>query len=406
MAKKFLYFQPEYVGKFKCDGSKCNARCCRGWDICIDKKTFAQYSKLPDAQEIVRRMKFDSDRGEYVVTLDENNSCPFLNENNLCRLQLEHGEKFLSQTCTSYPRYTRNFGGFFERSLTLTCPVAAKMILFKRSPMKFELIRVTDKVHSRGGKIQSVPVHTAPNFAERMLELQVAMISILQERTLTIDQRLIVLGFFLDRLDEISSAAIDFDELNKLIAAYESEKFWAEQVPLMLRSVTFDAERFIRLMMKISGVIYGNRNLGDEQKFINALVNTFRINPNEKNFAVVPNIAANYERLVDERKIFSEQYASFLENYLVNDLFMNCYPWRFAESIPKNYAMFAITYKVFELLVFAATKNNLAAEDDLLTLVNYFVMRTEHSGKICEDIFAQVKGEDDTFALMETLLEQ
>ena len=37
MEKKYLYFQPEYVGKFKCDSSKCNNNCCeRNWEIDID----------------------------------------------------------------------------------------------------------------------------------------------------------------------------------------------------------------------------------------------------------------------------------------------------------------------------------------------------------------------------------
>ena len=40
MEKKYLYFQPEYVGKFKCDSSKCNNNCCeRSWEIDIDKET-------------------------------------------------------------------------------------------------------------------------------------------------------------------------------------------------------------------------------------------------------------------------------------------------------------------------------------------------------------------------------
>ena len=73
--KKFLYFQPEYVGKFKCDGSKCDARCCKGWTITIDAATYKKYSRIKPksiAKEITSCMKFDSERGAYVVTLAEN----------------------------------------------------------------------------------------------------------------------------------------------------------------------------------------------------------------------------------------------------------------------------------------------------------------------------------------------
>ena len=37
MEKTYRYFQPEYVGNFKCDGAKCKAHCCKFWKIFIDK---------------------------------------------------------------------------------------------------------------------------------------------------------------------------------------------------------------------------------------------------------------------------------------------------------------------------------------------------------------------------------
>ena len=121
MEKKYLYFQPEYVGKFKCDGAKCNALCCkRDWAIVIDAETYKEYPP-----EVVEHIKFNSELKSYVMTLDENKTCPMLTEKKLCRLQLEHGEDFLSVTCATYPRHTYNLGRFFERSLTPTCPVAA-----------------------------------------------------------------------------------------------------------------------------------------------------------------------------------------------------------------------------------------------------------------------------------------
>ena len=225
--KKFLYFQPEYVGRFKCDGSKCDARCCKNWRIDIDAATYKQYSKLKPksiAKEITSRMKFDSERGVYVVTLNANGFCPMLTEDNLCSLQAKYGVSFLSVTCSTYPRHTNAFGKFFERSLTMTCPMAAELILFNQEPMKFEFVEVPEKIHSRNGKIGlTTKIEVSDITAELMLEVQVAMISILQERTLSINQRLIVLCFFVDKLEEVYSRGLDEDELKKLIAVYESK---------------------------------------------------------------------------------------------------------------------------------------------------------------------------------------
>lgn len=68
MEKKYLYFQPEYVGKFKCDGAKCNARCCKNWAIDIDE---ASYEKYPP--EITKHIKFNSERKKQIMELDEKN---------------------------------------------------------------------------------------------------------------------------------------------------------------------------------------------------------------------------------------------------------------------------------------------------------------------------------------------
>ncbi|MBR3745962.1 MAG: hypothetical protein IKN27_03280, partial [Selenomonadaceae bacterium] len=132
--------------------------------------------------------------------------------------------------------------------------MAAEMILFDEEPMQFELVEVSEKIHSNGGKIDISPVYTAEGFGEHMLEIQIVMISILQERTLSIDQRLIVLGFFLDRYDELIADKIlkssdKLDVLKKLITAYESKKFLAQQVPQMLATIQFDAKKFIDLML-------------------------------------------------------------------------------------------------------------------------------------------------------------
>lgn len=83
MEKKYLHFQPEYVGKFKCDGAKCNARCCKNWEISIDEDSYKKYPP-----EVAEHIKFNSESKTYVMELDEKRSCPMLTENNLCRCSM------------------------------------------------------------------------------------------------------------------------------------------------------------------------------------------------------------------------------------------------------------------------------------------------------------------------------
>ncbi|MBR0061948.1 MAG: flagellin lysine-N-methylase, partial [Selenomonadaceae bacterium] len=318
MEKKYLYFQPEYVGKFKCDGAKCNARCCKGWVIEIDKTTYEKYPP-----EVTKHIKFDSEQKKYFVTLKENKACPMLTENNLCRLQLEHGEDFLSVTCATYPRRTYNFGKFFERSLTLTCPVAAELILFQQEPMSFEFVEVPEKIHSGGGKIQIGQFLVREDYLELVLKIQVAMISILQTRHFSIDQRLIILGLFLDKLQELSSAQADKQTLLNLVATYESEKFLAKEMPPLIQNFPCNPENFILFMMKFIGYALPHLRLNDTRKFITTLEKVFEILPDESGLVSIKKAIINYENFADSRNVFLEKYSTFLENYLVNELFMN-----------------------------------------------------------------------------------
>ena len=63
------------------------------------------------------------------VNQKEDGGDDFLTEDKLCIIQKTYGEKFLSQTCSSYPRRLFRFGEVIEKSLSPTCPLAAELIL-------------------------------------------------------------------------------------------------------------------------------------------------------------------------------------------------------------------------------------------------------------------------------------
>ena len=321
------------------------------------------------------------------------------------RLQRDYGEEFLSVTCATYPRLTRDFGKFFERSLTPTCPVAAELILFQEEPMKFSLTEVPEKIHSNGGKIGIGKILIAENQISVLFEIQLAMISILQERRFSLDQRLIVLGLFHDKLQELFSSNVDRNTLLSLIAAYESEEFLMGELSPLIQSISTDSKKFVVFIMKFLQYTLSYLNAPEGRDFIKALSEVLELKPDEKDSVPVLPVINSYEALADARKNFLENYSTFLENYLVNELFMNHYPWRFREeSITKNYAVFLISYKIFELMVFTATQNGLSSKENLLRLVDWFTTKTNHNKALYNRFFELLKGIDDTLLLMTCLL--
>ena len=486
--KKFLYFQPEYVGKFKCDGSKCNARCCKGWNIDIDAATYKKYSRIKPkeiAKEITSRMKFNSESGVYVVTLAENledmiwqknsstfnpnmstvsnvtgvrgggfinccernwvididdavykkyrkikpkeksqeilkhivrdddeNSyiligrpCPFLTAENLCGIQLNYGEDFLSKTCVTYPRTTYQFGAFFERSLTLTCPVAAELVLFQQEPMKFGLVEVPEKIHSHHGKITIKKLSNDIDEAEHIREVQVAMISILQQRRFTLNQRLIVLGLFLDKLQELNSGVMDYDILTSLVETYKSEEFLLTEMLPLFPEFAFDEQKFVLFMIKFIGHTLDYLHSEDSIKFFVAFEKVLGIKLDGRYDMHMKELVDNFKKLSEARGNFSEKYSTFLENYMINELFINVYPWKFSnETLLKNFAIFIISYKIFELLLFAMVQSGLDSKEDLLEFVNWYMGRTAHCSQLYKRFLELLEGVDDIYLLMATLL--
>lgn len=128
------YMKPHYYDRFKCVADQCPATCCAGWQIVIDEDTLERYAGEKGA--FGNRLKNSVDWEEGVF-FQYGGRCAFLNENDLCDLQSELGEKALCETCRRYPRHVEEYEGLREYSLSLSCPAAARIMLEERDKTKF-----------------------------------------------------------------------------------------------------------------------------------------------------------------------------------------------------------------------------------------------------------------------------
>ena len=321
-----VYLQPKYVSKFQCDGKNCPANCCRrNWKIEVDAETFNKYRDIEsDERELTRHIVFDN--GEYFIK-QEGGACPFLNAAGLCSIQLQRGEENISQLCRSYPRQLYKFGGVIERSLTLTCPLAARLILNSKNRIEFE----TSEINLPAWANRQIFVsesNVPPEVILHFTEIQFTAISILQQRRLTLDQRLIVLGFYLRQLEEILRRG-DFKIISTLNNLYTAEEFFIKQVPILIDSVNFQPKEFQALMASVLEKIRD----GAAQKYIRHVDFNFNADFDAKAY-----------------KKFLKKYAVTLENYLVNEFFGGVYPYKIGGTIQHNYAVFAVNFKIAETL--------------------------------------------------------
>ena len=123
-----LISKPNYYDDFRCIAGACPDSCCKEWGVQVDDVSAAYYRSLPgDLGDKLRSVLVEED-GETVMII-ENGRCPMWRMDGLCRIQAELGEEALCKVCTEFPRLTHDYGDFIERTLELSCPEAARLIL-------------------------------------------------------------------------------------------------------------------------------------------------------------------------------------------------------------------------------------------------------------------------------------
>ena len=120
------YVKPDYYDDFTCVAGACPDTCCAGWQIMIDEASLEYYGQVQGSFGQRLRNSIDWTEGAFYQC---NKRCAFLNKEDLCDIYTALGEEALCHTCTNYPRHIEEYEGLRELSLSLSCPIAAKMIL-------------------------------------------------------------------------------------------------------------------------------------------------------------------------------------------------------------------------------------------------------------------------------------
>ena len=179
--------QPTFYSSFQCIGAACEDTCCEGWGVFVDKVTFQKYQTCSDSElgaklkELVTIKPAGNDL-MYATILSPAGRCSFLADG-LCSIQKRLGENFLGHTCATYPRVVNTLGDRRERSLDLSCPEAARLVLLDPKPMKFNYVA-----------------------EEPISGVRQLVLSLLQNRGYPVSRRLILVGLACNGWSELESS--------------------------------------------------------------------------------------------------------------------------------------------------------------------------------------------------------
>lgn len=205
------YRKPQYYDDFTCIADRCPDTCCAGWQIVIDEKSLEEYSRVEGEVGVRLQKSIDWEEG---VFHQYNRRCAFLNEENLCDLYRELGAESLCDTCRLYPRHVEEFEEVREFSLSLSCPVAAEMILGQKDPVRF--LEEADEA------LEEEDYEYFDNILFDWLEeARAVLFDIIQNRKLSISTRMSLIL----NIADIAQKALDHGTLLEVSLEEEIQKF-------------------------------------------------------------------------------------------------------------------------------------------------------------------------------------
>jgi len=206
------WLQPRSYHAFSCIGAECEDTCCTGWIVNLDKPTYEAYQRCEDPelgprirQLVTINAAGAGDRNHARFTLS-GHSCPFLSEG-LCAIQKKLGEPYLPVMCATYPRVMNVVDGVLQRSLDLSCPEAARVVLLDPNLMEFdgEEGRRHDPRLGRLAVLSTAAGDSAKPY-QAFREIRGLAIWLLQYRAWPLWKRLVILASLCDRLQESAAA--------------------------------------------------------------------------------------------------------------------------------------------------------------------------------------------------------
>lgn len=354
--KRINVLQPDFFKNFKCNGTICEDSCCiEKWNILLEKKNYKMLKNIKQPEfkktvdKYVKRNRNSNEESSYgkIVHNNVTETCPFLNSNKLCDLQINFGEDYLCNVCKLYPRIPKSINGELERTLTVSCPIAAKMILMRENGFAFEnveeemenIIEVTDEFNFNNILYKNKP-------EKYFWDIRILSIQIIKSRDYEIWERLLILGLFLQEIIKCEKENT-IDNIPKVIKEF-TNKIVSGIFKGAFDNIKTSPEFKIRLLKEIMDEkYYTNINSVRHIECCNEMIIGLKmvISPLEEvKKTYINSYEVNYKNYMQKKEYI-------LENYIVNSIFSNCFPFGNKMSMWDNYILIATKFSIINMIM-------------------------------------------------------
>ncbi len=369
--KKYSVTLPTIYDKFACKCDTCRNTCCQKWTIYI---TRGEYNKLrhrcksEKMENFFQRLprKQATDANYATVRFTPEGYCPYLTEDYMCGLQQTYGYSILPWICKQFPRTPTLFSDdSFRYSLDTGCE-RVNELLWEEADTGLHFITEMREVVNHFAGLKSGAL------AEWESDIQNLCIWLMQNRSYSLSDRLILLGFAMRELDEIQKenaperipawfvkwqAQTKGNELSELLAESPGEPYW-----------------FVSNVLKTCYSLYLSNSQSfseDYQILKNQLSLTDKLNPDTQ----ISELYWDQEQYLMLKERFYQKFPNvddFFENYIVLNLIRMGFPFEL-NSCWDTYTLL-VTY--YSLTLFLLIVNDLQSNEAFIDKVTFLSRET------------------------------
>lgn len=337
--------------------------------------------------------------------MDENGCCPFLQEDKLCSIHKKLGGEYLSKVCMTYPRVTNIINGIYEKSVMLSCPETARLVLLNSNIMEFDEIEEQEEIqHNILYKINTNSIQNANNVKRYFWPLRIFSISLLQNRNYSLTDRLIILGLFMKKVQEY----LDSNRVHEIPTLIEEYNISIEN--RKLKELLSDIPTNLTIQMELMKEFNDQRfsivispNIQSYVKCVAEFLKGIKYTDDAK----VEDIGERYkEGYLNYYEPFMREHEYIFENLLVNYVFKKIFPISSKGEVFDDYMKLAIHYSLIKMLLIGmATYNKKLDEALIVRLVYSFSRAIEHNNIFFDNTFELFKENGyNTMAYMAILI--
>ncbi len=370
--RPILPILPIYSEQFRCIGPDCEDSCCVGWSVPIDRAAYEKYQTVPpgplrtslDANILLMPTRQESEIAKKepaapglaadgtgaiaAVRMPPSQQCPFLTEQRLCGIQVEHGEGYLSQTCATYPRIVHWIDSLKDMTLALSCPEAARLVLLNPqlvAPVApDDFLEMSRELAESGSAESKIPMRF-------FWPIRAFVVGLLQNRAYPLWQRLFLLGILCRRLDSIRRGELEDSDVPSLLRSM-SIAIASGSLRAAMDTVPINLERQLDLVLRMGALCRDRAMVGP--RFVEC-VNAFTQGIGNGPGATMKSLVSHYAAAHRQHYVpFFRLHPHILENYLLHTIFRRLFPFGHDKgkipAVPEMADEFALLVAQFALM--------------------------------------------------------